>query len=338
MIEWKFPRGITVHRPSSRDAWLALRQTDVTASDAGALLGVHDYTTAYELWARKRGLIPPAESNEVMLRGELLEDDALELLHRQKPTWRIGANVIGKQGFYLEDPVNRLGGTPDAFCFDEDNVPGLIEIKTTDHGGFERRWGGREDPQPPLWIAVQATLNAYLAGAQRAHIACLAVGRTLDLHVITVPVNIGVIKRLQIAATAFWIAVAQNLPPDPDYERDGEVLKALLNKEEGTTIDLSGDAAFLEALQAKRDLDAEISAMKSQLGRHEALLRHRIGDNAVAVVDGRIVATNKLVRRKAYSVGAAEFRKLVVKPLENGTDEPEPVSPPAQEPALAGDG
>jgi hypothetical protein len=37
--------------------WLALRKEDVTASVAGALLGVHEYTTAYGLWAQKTGAL-----------------------------------------------------------------------------------------------------------------------------------------------------------------------------------------------------------------------------------------------------------------------------------------
>ena len=41
----------------SREQWLAMRRQDITASTAGALLGLHPYVTAYSLWAEKTGLV-----------------------------------------------------------------------------------------------------------------------------------------------------------------------------------------------------------------------------------------------------------------------------------------
>jgi predicted phage-related endonuclease len=320
---WKFPRGIAVHRPADRVEWLSMREYAVTASDAGALLGVHDYTTAYELWARKMGLLPPmAQDDPVLVRGELLEDDALELFRRSRPEWRIVANIIGQDGLFLEDPVYRLGATPDAFCVDPDHVPGIIEIKTTDHATFRDKWGGPDDPQPPLWIAVQATLTGYLAGARRAHIAVMCVGRTLDLHVVSLDINFRVVQRLQAAAKAFWRAVDTDVPPDPDFERDGEAIKALLPHERGTSIDLSGDNEVIVAIGTKLALDRQIAELEAAQGRCEALLRHKIGEHAIALIDGKVAVTNKLIKRKPYAVGPGEYRKLVVikQEAEHGTD------------------
>lgn len=312
-MTWKVSPPIVQHVPADRLEWLALREHAVTASQAGALLGVHDYTTAYEIWAQKSGLLPPlAADDPVLIRGELLEDDALELLRRLHPDWQLTANIIGQNGLYLEDPAHRLGATPDAFCIDDRKIPAIIEIKTTDHSTFRTKWGGPDDPAPPLWIAVQANLTAYLAGARKAYIVCLVVGRTLDLHVMPFDLNLPVIKRLQLAAADFWKRVDRNEAPDPDFERDGRAIAALLPRDHGTEADLSGDNEFVAACAEKLRLMAAINELTTQMGRHEALIRHRMGTHALAVA-GSFRVSNKLCQRKGYVVQPSEYRRLTVK-------------------------
>lgn len=313
-LQWKIPDGpIKVHCPKDRAEWLELRSHDVTASTAGALLGVHEYTTAYELWAIKSGLLDKymAEDDPVLVRGELLEDDAIELLRRRNPQWRILHNVIGAGGLYFGDSQNRMGGTPDGFCIDDDKAPSVIEIKTTDYGTFRDKWQGPDGPEPPLWIAVQAMLDAYLANARRAYIVCMVVGRTLDLHVMPLAVNPAVIKRLQEATRDFWVHVDLHQPPNPDFEIDGATISALLPRDNGAHVDLSHDNEFCSACGELIELRASIAALKAKLGRHEALIKHRMGHNATATA-GQYRVSHKLQYRKAHSVAATEFRKLTV--------------------------
>ena len=67
-------RGIELHDASNRTVWLERRKQDITASVAGALFGVHEYTTCFELWALKSGrLNRDPEETPQMRRGRLLE-------------------------------------------------------------------------------------------------------------------------------------------------------------------------------------------------------------------------------------------------------------------------
>ena len=314
-MDWTIPaKGpIRLHRPAGREAWLKLRQSAVTASQAGALLGVHEYTTAYELWMIKSGRLPKIslEDDPVLTRGELLEDDAIELLRRQHPDWKILHNVI-PGGIYLEDTENHLGATPDAFTLVE-GVPGVVQIKTTDHATFRTKWmQGEGLIEPPLWIAVQAMLEAYLANAQAAYVAVLVVGRTLDLHLVGVPIIPGVIKQLQKAAKDFWLAVQEDRPPEPDFQRDGEVIAALLPHDRGTTIDLSGDNEFCHAVAERQRLKDEAQRLVSEIGRHEAEIKHKMGTHAFAQIPGWFIS-HRTQSRKAYAVAATEFRKLTIR-------------------------
>ena len=312
LTAWQTPAGILAHRTESRDHWLGLRRASVTASQAGALMNIHEYTSLYELWAVKRGIYDPAivEDNPVMLRGELLEDDALELVRRRHPDWRILHNQI-PGGLYLEDPTHRLGGTPDAFCLTGDG-PGIIQIKTTDPFSFRQKWLDGDVVTPPLWIAVQASLEAYLAGARHAWIAVLSVGRTLDLHMVAVPHVPGLIKRMQKAARAFWEAVGSDTPPEPDYARDAAVLAALTPQDRGTHIDLGQDNEFCAALAERQRLKAEEHDLNTALGRCETLIKHKLGTHATAEA-GPYRISYRTQKRKGFVVKETEFRKLTIK-------------------------
>ena len=57
------PEAIMRFPADDRAAWLVRRQSDVTASTIGALLGAHEFLTRYQLWC---------------LKGDLLTEDPTE--------------------------------------------------------------------------------------------------------------------------------------------------------------------------------------------------------------------------------------------------------------------
>ena len=73
------------HECSTEAEWHALRAQDVTASQVGALFGVHEWTTPYQLWQDKAGRTSPQATTEAMLRGNDLEPVAVAKLRRQRP-------------------------------------------------------------------------------------------------------------------------------------------------------------------------------------------------------------------------------------------------------------
>lgn len=58
----------------SREQWLEYRRSGIGGSDAGAIMGVSPYKSAYAVWADKLGVLPPVEDNEPMRQGRDLED------------------------------------------------------------------------------------------------------------------------------------------------------------------------------------------------------------------------------------------------------------------------
>ncbi|HMM73246.1 MAG TPA: YqaJ viral recombinase family protein, partial [Rhodocyclaceae bacterium] len=245
---------IEIVHPEDRDAWLAVRRKDVTASVAGCLLGVHPYTTAYQLWADKTGRIEPQAETSAMRRGTEFEPVAIELLRYARQAWNV-EYPLGNS--YFRDPQARLGATPDAFVTRPDRAGrGICQAKTVSRRAFLENWLDPDtgDVVLPLWIAVQAIVEADLTESSHACVlaietpfelddlvegllaaerivdvrrtlhdiafAWLAQGK-LGVHVIDVPVHPGVRARVREKVAEFWSVVDAGEHPLVDWDRDG---------------------------------------------------------------------------------------------------------------------
>lgn len=272
------PAGIEIIRPSNRAAWLNARGQDVTASQIGALFGEHEYATAYELWAAKTGRIPRIdEESPAMRRGRLLEAVAVQLIREDHPKWKVDHNAA--ENVYYRDPVARLGATPDVLVSARDRGRGVIQIKSVEASIYRRKWIDEDgNVEPPLWIALQATLEAHLTGSAWAAVAPLVVGHGLEMPLVEIPLVPGVIEAMEAKAAEFWAMVAEGREPQPDYDRDGAVITRIYgNGDPEHEVDLSGDnrlpdliaerkALSAEAAQAKRRIEAIDTEIKSKLG------------------------------------------------------------------------
>jgi len=63
--------------------WLSYRQKHIMATDAGIILGLNNFKDMHQLWQEKMGFIEPEPVNQAMLRGQMLEPIARDLLCEQ---------------------------------------------------------------------------------------------------------------------------------------------------------------------------------------------------------------------------------------------------------------
>lgn len=208
--------------PADRAAWLEARKQDVTASVAGALLGIHPYETPYGLWAEKSGRVASDDAdNPVFRRGRLLEPVVIEMLREDRPDWTV---EYRRDNAYFRDPDARIGATPDAFAERPDIYgTGVVQVKTVADDKFRREWIDPEtgDVVLPLWIAVQAIVEASLTGSAWACVAVMIIGRGIELEIIDVPLNTRVMARLRREVREFWRMVDEGIEPNIDWNRDG---------------------------------------------------------------------------------------------------------------------
>ncbi|QIO64819.1 YqaJ viral recombinase family protein [Rhizobium leguminosarum] len=259
--------------PGDRADWLDLRRGFVTASVAGALLQCHPYTTAYQLWALKTGrLDEETAENEAMRRGRLLEPVAVEMLREERPTWTI--DYRADNAFY-SDRVLRLGATPDAFAYRPDmSGRGIVQFKTSSEEAYRTGWIDPETGavEVPLWIAVQAIVEAKLTGAAWAAVAVLVVGRGIHMEVVDIPLHPQVWRALLSATAEFWRVTEAGEHPPVDWDRDGSAVLDVNRWSEAKRLDLSGDADF-DLFVGKLD---ETREQRRALQKREDLLRAQI--------------------------------------------------------------
>lgn len=312
--------AIEQHAVTSREQWLGLRKQDITASVAGALLGVHDFTTPYALWCLKSGrLQEDPEETAPMRRGRLLEPVAVELMRELRPTWKIKRGDV-----YLRDPESRIGATPDVFVEDPDRGPGIVQIKSVEAMTFRKKWRDPEtgDVRPPLWIAVQGIVEAYLAkathGAQWVGVAPLVVSHGLEMPIVDdIPIHGGVVERLKAETEVFWDRVERGEAPPANYARDGEIIAALYGLTTKDTVDLTGDNLLPAILAEDKLLAEQAKGIKDRRDAIKAEIIEKMGSAAMAFCRGwRISAPT--TNRKAYSVAASSYRQVRATPVEQG--------------------
>lgn len=297
--------------PKDRRAWLALRGRDVTASTVGALFGEHEFLTIYELWAQKTGRLPRGADAETpaMQRGRLLEPVAIALMREMHPEWQIEHNAA--ENVYYRDPEARIGATPDAIVTAPGRGLGVVQIKSVEASVYRRKWIVEGEPEPPLWIALQASVEAHLTGAKWAAVAPLVVGHGLEMPIIEVPLADGVISAIKERVADFWQMVAEGREPEPDYARDGDVLDAMYpHSDAREEVDLSTDNRINQLIADRVAARAAITAAEADLKAIDAEVKAKMGFAEVAHVGGGRRITWETRRRSGYVAPATTYRFL----------------------------
>ncbi len=302
--------------PKDRAAWLAVRRLDVTASQIGALFGAHEYLTALDLWANKTGRLKDTpDETPAMQRGRLLEPVAVQMLREKYPEWEIEHNAA--ENVYYRDPEHRLGATPDVIVRGNGGK-GVVQIKSVEASIFRRKWlDDQGEVEPPLWIALQATLEAWLVNASWAAVAPLVVGHGLELPLIDIPLVPGVIDAMRERVAEFWRMVDEGREPPVDPARDGALLDRLYpHGDEQHEIDLSGDnriraliAERAQALTARREAETALETI-------DAEIKAKLGDATVAHLGRGRRITWLSVKKAGHFTPPSTYRQLRVPPPE----------------------
>lgn len=306
-----------IHPITTREAWLALRHKDVTASAAPALLGIHPFITAYALAMEKREKEAPAplEETGALRRGNRLEGLVRDEVAAMRAEWDVKPGLV-----YLRDPEARLGATPDTIVQCPKRGLGTVQIKTAAEPIFRKKWMVDGAVEVPAWIAVQANIEADLLGADWAAVAVLSVGFGWDVHVIEIPVHKPLMARIREEVAKFWAILDAGRMPDPDYARDGALISQIYAQAApGKTIDLSLDNRIQSLLADRVRLKAEIKERDALLDQVDAEIRDKLGDAERAIVPGWKLS-HTTVNRRGYTVEAKSYRQLRAIPVSEAAE------------------
>lgn len=149
----------------SRFEWLQERTKGIGGSDAGIILGLNKYRTAFELWLEKTGQVEPVEvDNEAIYWGNQMEDVVAKEFEK-----RTGKKVRRTNFMYNHPEYPFIKANIDRLIVGES---ALLECKTAS-AYLAKEWEGEEVPDTYL-VQVQHYLG--VTGKEKAYIAVLVGG------------------------------------------------------------------------------------------------------------------------------------------------------------------
>lgn len=289
--------------------WLAARRKDVTASVVAALFGIHSFTTPYALWAEKSGAKPVDDvMNAAIMRGRLMESVAVDVLSMDHPDWDITHNT-GEGVRYFRDAEARLGATPDTFVSCPLRGDGTVQIKSVEASIYRRKWCANGEPEPPLWIAVQAAVEAHLTGSAWAAVAPIVVSHGIEVPLIEIPLSEKVVESVYQKVADFWLTIERGIEPDPDFSLDGDTIDQLYAGD-GTEIDLSGSDVVFELVREHGLVFEKLTDAQERLAEIKAELKYAMKGSEFAYLRHGKRMTWRTQRRR-FSDGTTKSHRVL---------------------------
>lgn len=283
-----------------KQAWIDERSKGIGASEVGTILGLNPFDSAYALWLRKTGQLPPQEETLPMKLGHLMEP----VLHRLYED-QTGRSLVdpGEYQIVAHPDYPWLRCTPDRLVQFEDGEQGAVELKTANINMTDE-WSEGEAP-----LAYQAQLQIQLAclGLMRGEIAGL-IGNT-EFLILSYERNDEFLDAIIPVLHEFWECVQRNEAPMVDgTEATAKALRALHPMDNGETVEI--DAEVVEAWAELQELKSMVKEAQDEMTRRENIVKAALRDNTFGAHDGQRLFSWKAQTRKSYTVAETTFRVL----------------------------
>jgi len=296
--------------PESEEHWLELRTKVITSTEVAALFGISPYTTAFELWHRKKNQqYIKIDPNERMELGTALQD-AIAVHIAKKQGWN-----IRKMNEFVFDDELRIGSSFDfEAIWTEQPYPNildeyrcLLEIKNVDNLIYKNDWipSDQGQPQAPLHIEIQVQHEMLVAGINHCFIGVCVGGNHIEIIDRTADKKVqdAILKK----CSEFWASIDANQEPLPDFNTDVSFINTLYSfAEPGTVMDISSDdnltvlANDYKALaDVIKEAEGKREAIKAQLLTVIGSAEKAIG-NGFSIMAGMVAASHVEYDRAAY--------------------------------------
>lgn len=292
----------------SKSAWLAAREGRVGASEVAAILGLHPWVGALEVYARHLHLMPDPEETLAMQLGEPMEPIVAGLYERETGRQTSRPVPEGEYALCVSDKVSGLVCTPDRWIHSaSEQAQGVLQIKTTGPH-LEKVW----EEEPPVTVQAQVQTELLVTGEVGVTYGSVAVliwrPKFLWCDVEPHPAFQALIAE---KVPEFLRRVELRDPPRPDQAQDSAkaALAAIYPEEEpGKVIALPAEAGAWheQKVEGKRQKD------EGQRLENEAngMLRSYLGDAERGVFADGSGYTLKIVHKKSYTVAEQSYREL----------------------------
>lgn len=290
----------------TRRQWLRLHRDKyhVTASQAGAVLGVNPYDSPETLWYLRTGRSEPFEGNVATMIGHALEKTIAELYKMET-----GTKLINPGGQY---GIVRHPDHPWLFC----TLDRLIQTHNESlrpvpfYVPVELKWSLSKDSWGedtiPLSYEVQLQIQMACIGAKRGVLVAL-VGHS-DIRIYERDYDPDLMEAIIPKLLEFRQNVMDDEMPEFNYSHSAtrEFIDKLHPDDNGESIALSPD---FDGLFGKRnDLNADMKLIKTEMSEIDAKVKATLAENTFGVT------TTGLGRKVSYKTisnkNGSSYRRL----------------------------
>lgn len=277
------------------------RETAIGASEAAAILGLSPYQTAWEVWARKTGELPPEPENARMRAG-----NALEPLIGQLYSERTGEAIVSCPSTFRHPGYAMVAATPDWMVSGQ---PKLVEGKAVISPNSMREYGEDGSGVFPDRHAVQAMCQMAVVNCDETAIAALVGG---ELRVYRVARDKPSEEQLLDTLAQWWERHMVKGEPPPIDASDGAKawLKRKFPRNEGRMLPADPKTAAWVGEYKAAATSAKEYALKSEVARN--ILCHLIADADGIEAPGIGKVTWKLTK-DSRSVDWERIARLIAK-------------------------
>ena len=275
---------------ADHDEWLAIRRQYIGGSDAGAIVGMSPYKSAYALWAEKTGKTAEFEGNVTTEVGAYLEEFVAKMFEREtgKKVRRCNFTLVNDEYPWAEANVDRMVVGEDA----------ILEIKTTNSLPNMRMLKGGEFPD--MWYC-QMTHYLAVTGKAKAYLAVLVNCR--EFKTFELERDEEEIASLMAAESRFWDCVKNNVPPALDGSAStSDTINALYPESDGSECSL---LAFGAELRRYTELGQRIKDLKAEQDEIANAIKAYMGASAKGECDGFKVTYSSSERKTFDTKGFA---------------------------------
>ena len=279
---------VNVFIPKDDSDWHDKRREGLGASESAVLLGLSGYSTAYQLYCLKKGIIADTQpEDERMILGRNIEEGILKTyseVYNQKVRHNKEHMILISKEFPF------LMFTPDGMV--DDGEPFFVEVKSSVENSIWRDYQGNIKIPDNVYCQLQHQM--LVSGTTRI---LLVLELFHTIHPIWVKRDEALIQDIQIEADIFEYQLANNIEPDVK----------------------DGDTSILNRQLAKKNLAEPI-----KLGNEFEVLAKQLQrlNNKLAKENKRLKVTTKKrdaiqnrIKKEINGVGVAELpngRKFVV--------------------------
>lgn len=250
----------------------AARRRGITATDIPAILGVHPWKGAADVWRDKLlGEVSELDGNARVDWGNRLEDP---IRGWYAATMRVDVEVPGTLWHHTDEIA---AATPDGIVYPPGATDPRNGLEIKSHTiSLQHLYGEPGTDQVPVWELVQCAWNLYVTGLPWWHLVAFIDGLP---RVYRIDRDRDLEADLAAAARRFWddhVVTGRRPPPDGSASYAADLLKRWPGHAKDELVEAA--AADLAAIRELRSVADQLAALQRREELLEQTIKERIGD------------------------------------------------------------